>query len=184
MKQIQEEEEKRKAKLAQAKAQAQAQVTSSNPGAAPSANTKRGYADLAATSAPSSGSGWQTVGAKAVPGAAAPAPAARPAAPVKSAAVAPPKPVAPSPAVRAVKANGGSFDDSTPSVEFVRWAKQSLNGLNVNSKLDEYVHYEEANIQSTNLSRCCSPSLLTLLNLNELVNWKSSLIQSTPIRLP
>jgi len=135
MKQIQEEEEKRKAKLAQAKAQAQAQATSSNPGAAPSANTKRGYADLAATSTPSSGSGWQTVGAKAVPGSAAPTPAARPAAPAKPAVVAPSKPAAPSPAVRTVKANGGSSDDSTPSVEFVRWAKQSLNGLNVNSEL-------------------------------------------------
>jgi PERQ amino acid-rich with GYF domain-containing protein len=136
MKQIQEEEEKRRAKLAQAKAQAQAQVTSANPGASASANTKRGYADLAATSAPSSGSGWQTVGAKAVPGSAAPAPAVRPAAPAKSAVVAPPKPAAPAPAVRTVKANGGSSDDSTPSVEFVRWAKQSLNGLNVNSELN------------------------------------------------
>ena len=134
MKQIQEEEEKRRAKLAQAKTQAQGQGSSASPAPGATVNTKRGYADLAATSAPSSGSGWQTVGAKAVPGAAAPTPAARPAVPVKSAVVAPAKP-APAPVARTVKANGGSSDDSTPSVDFVRWAKQSLNGLNVNSEL-------------------------------------------------
>lgn len=132
MKQIQEEEEKRRAKLAQVKAQSQAQ--SASPAAGVSANTKRGYADLAATSAPPSGSGWQTVGAaKTVPGAAVSTPAARPAAPVKSAVVTPAKPATPVPAARS-KANGGSSDDSTPSVEFVRWAKQSLNGLTVNSE--------------------------------------------------
>jgi PERQ amino acid-rich with GYF domain-containing protein len=131
MKQIQEEEEKRRAKLAQAKAQAQV----STPAAGASA-TKRGYADLAATSAPPSGSGWQTVGVtgKGVPGSGPATPAARPTAPAKSAVVAPPKPVVSTPVPRTIKANGGPSDDSTPSVDFVRWAKQSLNGLNVNSE--------------------------------------------------
>jgi PERQ amino acid-rich with GYF domain-containing protein len=138
MKQIQEEEEKRKAKLAQAKSLAQGVSASPAPGAVATPTAKRGYADLAATSAPPSGSGWQTVGAagKGVPGSAAPAPtAARPAAvPAKSAVVTPSKPATPAPASRASKANGGMSDDSTPSVDLIRWTKQSLNGLNVNSK--------------------------------------------------
>lgn len=132
MKQIQEEEEKRRAKLAHAKVQAQGVSATPSPAGTPTA--KRGYADLAATSAPPSGSGWQTVGSagKGVPGSAAPpAAAARPAAvSTKSALVTPSKPATPAPASRPAK----SSDDSTPSADFIRWTKQSLNGLNVNSR--------------------------------------------------
>lgn len=129
MKQIQEEEEKRRVKLAQAKAQAQG--ASAGPALTSTPANKRGYADLAATSAPP-GAGWQTVGAssKNVPGSASPAPMSRASSIAKPAVSTPSKP-APPPVSRVVKP---SIEDSTPSVEFIRWAKQSLNGLNVNSK--------------------------------------------------
>jgi PERQ amino acid-rich with GYF domain-containing protein len=132
MKQIQEEEEKRRMKLAHAKAQVQGVSATPTPTGTPTA--KRGYADLAASSAPPSGSGWQTVGSagKGVPGSAAPpAAAARPAAvTTKSAIVTPSKPATPAPVSRPAKS------DETPSADFIRWTKQSLNGLNVNSKFD------------------------------------------------
>jgi hypothetical protein len=50
--------------------------------------------------------------------------------------------------------------------------------------LNDFILKVEAYIQSTSLSRCYYLSLSTLLNLNELGNWKSSLIQSTPTLPP
>lgn len=131
LKQIQEEEEKRRIKLAQAKAQAQG--TASPAASSAVAASKRGYADLAATSAPPPGAGWQTVGAggKGAPGAATPTAAARVASVAKPAVPTPTKSAVPAPVTRVVKP---SIDDATPSVDFIRWTKQSLNGLNVNSE--------------------------------------------------
>lgn len=121
LKQIQEEEEKRKQKAAAAARAAQA---ASGPA---SAASKRGYADLAATTQPP-GAGWTTVGAKAS------------AAPVAAAAVARPAATVVKPIVSAVKPAIAKpkVDESTgPSVEFIRWTKQSLTGLNVN--VDEFI---------------------------------------------
>lgn len=129
LKQIQEEEEKRRVKMAAAKAQAQG--TPAGP-ATPAAAAKRGYADLAATSTPPPAAGWQTVGAggKGVPGSTASPSVSRVASSAaKPAASTPVKSAVPAPITRVVKP-----DDSTPSVDFIRWTKQSLNGLNVNSK--------------------------------------------------
>lgn len=124
LKQIQEEEEKRKAK-------AEAHVR------AAAASQKRGYADLAAHAVPTpaqaaaaAAQGWTTVGAagkitaappKATPVTKAPV-VAKPAA---SPSVAVPKPI---------KANG--VEDG-PSVEFIRWTKQALQGLTV--PVDEFI---------------------------------------------
>ena len=130
LKQIQEEEKKRSVKLAQAKAQAQG-ITAS-PASASTPAAKRGYADLAATTAPP-GAGWQTVGAsgKGAPGAASPAPGSRVASVAKPAAASTPTKAAPAPVSRVVQP---TVNDSTPSVELIRWTKQALTGLNINSK--------------------------------------------------
>lgn len=125
LKQIQEEEEKRKAK-------AEAHIR------AAAATQKRGYADLAAHSVPTpaqaaaaAAQGWTTVGAAGKITAAPPK-----AAPVTKAPVAVAKPAA-SPSVvvpKTIKANG---TDDGPSVEFIRWTKQALQGLSV--PVDEFI---------------------------------------------
>ena len=148
MKQIQEEEEKRKAKVA-----AQARAVAVAAGA--TQGSKRGYADLAASTTvsrsysllpqtelitsqpPSASAGWTTVGTsgKPTPGAApiTPARAAVPALPPTSIPV---KPVVASPSVSKVsKSNGNADDFAAPSVDFIRWSKQALSGLTVNGKL-------------------------------------------------
>jgi len=78
------------------------------------------------------GAGWTTVGATKTPAATTPA-AARPTAasivkPV-SAVAKPATPVAVKP-----KANGVN-ESAGPSLEFIKWAKQSLDGLKINGEL-------------------------------------------------
>ena len=131
LKQIQEEEEKRKAKVAAAAKAAQI-------AAGVSAQPKRGYADLAAnpTAGPAA-AGWATVGAngKTVPGMSSPA---RPAAPTATTV----KPVAsPVPQVKpAAAANGTSkAEPAGPSVEFIKWTKSALTGLNAGTNVDDLV---------------------------------------------
>jgi PERQ amino acid-rich with GYF domain-containing protein len=127
LKQIQEEEERRNQKLAR---QHQAAVAASTPAA------KRGYADLAATHAPTpaqaaaaAAAGWTTVGAGGKTAAA----------PVKPAAPLPAKPVAavkPA-AVVAKPAAKPPVADEQPSIEFIRWTKQALTGLSV--PVDDFI---------------------------------------------
>lgn len=124
MKQIQEEEEKRKSKAAAAARAAQA---ASGPSAS---GPKRGYADLAAATQPP-GAGWTTVGTK--PAVSTPVPtsttAARPASAIA-------KPTVPA-AVKAAPVKPKSDESAGPSIDFIRWTKQSLTGLNVN--IDEFI---------------------------------------------
>lgn len=127
LKQIQEEEEKRKVK---AEAHLRAAV----------ATQKRGYADLAAHAVPTpaqvaaaAAQGWTTVGAA---GKITAAPAKAAASPVAKSPVAVSKPAA-SPTVavpKAIKANG---TDDGPSIEFIRWTKQALQGITV--PVDEFI---------------------------------------------
>lgn len=127
LKQIQEEEEKRREKAHKQTQAASAAVSASTP------IQKRGYADLAAhTPPPSSVPGWTTVGAggKASPALKPASPAvAKPAAAV----VAAPKPVVPA----VVKAAPKPPTSDEPSMEFVRWAKQALTGLQV--PVDDFI---------------------------------------------
>ncbi|GMK55830.1 hypothetical protein CspeluHIS016_0208860 [Cutaneotrichosporon spelunceum] len=127
LKQIQEEEERRNLKLAR---QQQTVVSATTPAAA-----KRGYADLAATHAPTlaqaaaaAAAGWTTVGAG----------GKNAAAPVKPAPL-PPKPVtAVKPAAVVSKpAAKAPVADEQPSIEFIRWTKQALTGLQV--PVDDFI---------------------------------------------
>lgn len=143
LKQIQEEEQKRAKAAAQAKA--------STAPAAVAQQGKRGYADLAATQAPSnvsedsrgeshayrpppqtSGGAWSTVGASGKTSApAASATASKPKiASIPSVVAAPAKPAF---VTKHAKASA-NLDDVAPSVDFIRWCKESLKGLKVNSK--------------------------------------------------
>jgi PERQ amino acid-rich with GYF domain-containing protein len=143
LKQIQEEEERRKNKHdAQIRA---AQVT------AGTAQTKRGYADLAAHATPSpaqvaaaAAQGWTTVGAAGKAATATTTASPKPAAaPVVAKAVVQPKPAAaavsaaPTVPKPIAKAANGSDDPNQPSVEFIHWTKKSLDGLTVN--VDEFI---------------------------------------------
>nr|ADE10031.1 unknown [Tremella fuciformis] len=131
LKQIQEEEEKRKSKVAAAAKAAQV-------AAGVSAQPKRGYADLAANTAPPpAAAGWATVGAngKTVPGMSSPARAAAPPAATV-------KPVAsPVPQVKPAATINGSAkaEPASPSVEFIKWTKSALTGLNAGTNVDDLV---------------------------------------------
>ncbi|BEJ15844.1 hypothetical protein CspHIS471_0504490 [Cutaneotrichosporon sp. HIS471] len=126
LKQIQEEEERRNLKLAR---QQQSVVAAATP------TTKRGYADLAATHAPTpaqaaaaAAAGWTTVGAG----------GKNAATPVKPAPL-PPKPVTTVKPVAAVAKPAAKVPvaDEQPSIEFIRWTKQALTGLSV--PVDDFI---------------------------------------------
>ena len=149
LKQIQVEEEKRKLSVAvQAR---ETQTAAGVPG-----GSKRGYADLAAntsvcesvwkverlahekTCKPPTGVGWTQVGSSGKTTSVVATTPLRPTIPAKSASVIIAKPAvstptAPSGAAKLSKPNNSADDFAAPSVEFIRWTKQALSGLSVNS---------------------------------------------------
>ncbi|ORY24767.1 hypothetical protein BCR39DRAFT_472033 [Naematelia encephala] len=139
LKQIQEEEEKRKVKLA---AQQRASQSTPQPGSVASAAVaaKRVYADLAANATSAQpAAGWTTIGSSGKPSGTLPAkPTVSVASVVKPAAsvIASPSVTQPAAATKNSKSNG-SDDFSAPSIEFLRWVKTALTGLN--APIDEFV---------------------------------------------
>lgn len=129
LKQIQEEEERRKAKAAQARA---AQLGQGTPDGPAPAQTKRGYADLAATATtPQPAVGWTTVGTKSTPAASPVTPSARPATVSRSSTIA--RASTPSPA----PASKPAAPDLGPSPDFLRWTRSALTGLTI--PVDEFI---------------------------------------------
>ena len=131
LKQIQEEEEKRK-KALHAKAVAAAAASAPTSNGAP-AVAKRGYADLAAAPAATPVPGWSTVGAggKAIPGAAPKTGTTAPSAAIRATSSAIPagRPTSAAGVARTTASSASLDDTYTPSLEFIKWAKNALTGL-------------------------------------------------------